>query len=420
MSDTTTAKLSFDPARSRFLLVAVANYHKGLDEIPNAVDNVNKLKDIIRDPAIIGVPEGRVRCLINPQNKSELSEAFHEAANSAEDLLFFYYVGHGLPGRETDRLFLATANSSDSGCDFDGFDFDEVRIRLGKPQPAKRIIILDCCFAGLALDGSLGTMEGLILSSIDIKALVPKSSYAIAAAASNQTADAGVGQPYTSFTGELIDLLEHGTGEPEPVLTMEKLFGHLEDRIRSKPSLPTPVRRQQHDGGMLILAYNQVSSSLDRSTNDLYKKMSASLALLETRLNENISTVHTRLDIIENNPASPSSERRSSLPLLMGTVSFCMIFDGIMGGGAYISLTQQGLDSTHAYASDQLLKFGANLNGAVVISFLMAGFSMSIMNKKSRLSWTISRYFSSSVCITVNSALMGLLFYIGMLLNTPH
>jgi len=265
-------ELSFDPETSRFILIGTSRCiqdEQNLQPLPAVHNNLDALERILTNRDIVGVPPSSVTVIRDPNDKAALSVRLLPAIRQARDLLFIYYVGHGLIGRQTKRLFLGTAQTTEQDADFDGYDFDELRLAMDASPAIKRILILDCCFSGNALEGTMGGTDGVIDASIAIR-----STYAIASAPPNRLSIAEPGEKYTAFTGELVDLLENGTRGPEQFLSIDAIYEALRRRIALKPHLPEPRRAIKFDGSKLIIARNiAVTAVLEVELGSFYRLM---------------------------------------------------------------------------------------------------------------------------------------------------
>src|SRR4029077_17089422 len=129
------------------ILVGTAHYEKdpkNLQDLPAVSNNLYTLRQILADPDIIVGPRQNIVTIEDPHDKADLTNCIIPVAKQATDLLFFYYAGHGLLGRQTKKLYLGTVRSSEAEADFDGFDFEQIRLMLGEAIAKKRILILDC------------------------------------------------------------------------------------------------------------------------------------------------------------------------------------------------------------------------------------------------------------------------------------
>ena len=294
MSSGDTSFLSFDPSKSRFLLVGTSIYtaDKGLPSLPAVANNLAKIESILLDKEIVGVSLDSIITVRNPRTKSEISDALVAAQREASDLLFIYYAGHGCLAQGTNKLYLATMTTTEADCAHNGFDFEEIRTALSKPLPAKRIIILDCCFSGNAIENSLSNSDpqaavgAIVETAMDVRpqSVQPRSAYAIASAPANRLANDGEGKTYTAFTGELVELLEQGTGSVEDVLNMEQIYISLRQRIALNPKLPEPRRRIQHDGAAIVFARNRKDIPISVRLESISRLMADTVAAIEARL----------------------------------------------------------------------------------------------------------------------------------------
>jgi hypothetical protein len=287
--------LSYNLAKSRFLLVGTSRYEH-LAELKAVGHNLDAMERILLEKSIIGVPSENIHVVRNPEDKAQISKAFIEAADGAEDLLFFYFAGHGLLG-QSNRLFLSTVESNQDRCEHNAFAFEEVRTRLAKSPPQRRIIILDCCFSGNAIDETMGALTKIVDDNIEL--IEPpdtdvKSSFEIASVPPNRLAMAPSGMRFTAFTGELIRLLELGIDCSDRYLSIETIYDTLRQRIQQM-GLPEPRCKSVYQGGRIIFARNRFGLA-GASASDLQRVVEASLSFVQVRL-DNISTdISNRFD----------------------------------------------------------------------------------------------------------------------------
>lgn len=87
-----------DPARSRIVLLGSAAYEdEQLADVPQITANLSDLAAVLTDPELGGSPS---ECCVTvpPQATSRMiGQVLHRAAHEAEDLLLFYFAGHGIP-----------------------------------------------------------------------------------------------------------------------------------------------------------------------------------------------------------------------------------------------------------------------------------------------------------------------------------
>jgi hypothetical protein len=142
-----------------------------------------------------------------------------------------------LPGTATARLYRALR-------------YDDLRSLINVSCPAARkIAILDCCYSGRALNGSMtGTAELADQS-------MTEGMYVLTAAAESVVAWAPPGERHTAFTGELIRAFEQGLPGGDDMLEAEPLYHWLRQELAAK-GRPIPQQRARTGGRPIALVRN--------------------------------------------------------------------------------------------------------------------------------------------------------------------
>jgi hypothetical protein len=242
-----------DPERSRVVLVGTSRY-KNFENLPAVENNLIGMAKFLSDPEICGIIPSHVRVITKPKSPAHVLDAIYEAADSCSDTLVFYFTGHGLTSAYNDELLLATCDT-DPRRPHSAIRFEDVRMAILSARKAPRkLVILDCCFSGRAMVGSMGDSHSLASRS-NIE-----GSYILTAAAETKTALAPPGEHYTAFTGELLSLLENGSTDAGRDLDMGSVYAHLHNQLSSK-SRPLPQQRNRNAGASIVLARNRAASA---------------------------------------------------------------------------------------------------------------------------------------------------------------
>ncbi len=240
-----------DPERSRIVLVGTPAYtDPGLPDVPVVANNVTDLAAVLTDPALGGF--NAAHCAVVPPDAgvAQVGEVLERAAKEAEDLLLFYYSGHGLLGPRHRELFLSLAGTRRDLPAFSAVRFDEIRNVFLGSRAASRVVILDSCFSGRAIGEPLG--EEAVLAELEVS-----GTYTLTSAPANRTALILDGEQHTAFTGRLLDLLRTGSPQAGELLSLGDIYRHLRDRLRSE-GLPEPQQRGTATADRLGLARNRL------------------------------------------------------------------------------------------------------------------------------------------------------------------
>ncbi|MFE7046342.1 caspase domain-containing protein [Streptomyces atratus] len=193
-----------------------------------------------RPDATVAVPDG---------SRLEVLNAIHNAAQKATDTFLLYYAGHGL--LTSSGGFNLAASDTEWDRPFTAIPYDDVREALAMSGARRKALVLDCCFSGRAVQGSMGTVAELAAAS---------GTYVLSSTSSARAAIASPSKRYPDFTGMLLDVLERGVeGGPE-VLDVQTVYHALKERLASQGS-PQPEMTSRGDA-RLALGLNHAAGAV--------------------------------------------------------------------------------------------------------------------------------------------------------------
>ncbi|MFG1915671.1 caspase domain-containing protein [Micromonospora sp. NPDC048898] len=238
-----------DPRRSRAVLIGTGTYRSAeLADLPAVRNNVADLAVTLTDPARGAISPDRCTVVTDPADPRGVYRLLRDAAQSAEDTLLVYFAGHGRTGTRNE-LYLGLADTDPDELRVSALPYDLIRDILVESPAANRIVILDCCFSGRAVQDMAGSDE-TILGQVGIE-----GTYVLTATSANAVALAPLGARHTAFTGALLDLLREGVPGGPPLLTFGAVYRQLLHAAASR-GIPAPRQRGTGTVDQLALARN--------------------------------------------------------------------------------------------------------------------------------------------------------------------
>ena len=264
---------------SRAVLIGTAKY-RNLNPVPAAANSLRRMAGLLKSD-LCGWPADRVIEMADEPGPGDLHNRLILLFREVSDVAMFYFAGHGQPD-DRDQLCLGLVNSSEEP-DLrasTSLEFSDVRDALIRSPAKTKILILDCCFSGLASEreNTLGPQDVAGLSG-------GTGAYTMAAchpygAASFET---GGANPQTYFTKYFVDVVEAGIpGEPAR-LPLRSIFLRLTELLE-KAGHPQPTERNVDSASDFVLAYNAAPVQGQTDVPDALQQIRARLAWLETSI----------------------------------------------------------------------------------------------------------------------------------------
>lgn len=251
-----------DPARSRIVLLGTPEYaDANLKNVPAVANNIADLAALFTDPRIGGFDAAN--CIVVPPDATarQVGKILMKAGREAEDLLLFYFAGHGLLSHRRKELFLCLSETEiDDGhvmFEFSGLPFESVRSACIASPAANHAVILDCCYSGQAIPETLGHEQRSVLDLIEVA-----GTYTLTASPWDSAAWYFPGKRHSAFTEQLLTLLSEGIPGGGSVLTLNDIYGHLHSRCVAE-GLPIPQCCETETTGLLGLVRNRAWSAAD-------------------------------------------------------------------------------------------------------------------------------------------------------------
>lgn len=267
-----------DYGRSLAIMIGTWDY-AFLERVPAAQHSLRRMEQLLTGPQCEW-PRDRLQVLPNLANPGDLPDQLITAFDEVTDVALFYFVGHGQISPD-DQLCLGLAHSrpEPNRRAATSLRFADVRQALQDSRAAVKIVILDCCFAGLATRGALSGLAGDVL---DLTA--GTGAYTMAATSAYTTAwyqdESGLDDPQTYFTKYLADLVEEGIPGQPSTLRVDPLFKQLRDNLATD-GRPVPRSRAVNDAREFVFARNAAPPESQRDPQQELARLSRQLAEAE-------------------------------------------------------------------------------------------------------------------------------------------
>jgi hypothetical protein len=235
-----------NPELSRAVLIGTSDFQHGdLPSLPAVRNNLTELSRVLTDP-VSGVLSWQNTTIIDsPESPNTFIRRLTKEANRAEDLLLVYYAGHGVRHQTRDELYLTVHQTDTENLSSTAVPFEWVREAIGDSPARTRLLILDCCYSGIAL----GAMAS---SAVDSREIEVSGTSVLTSAPKNKISHSPPGERYTAFTAELIALLSNGPRFADQELTVQQIYRSLRAAMVNR-NLPEPKFKALDTSSDLVL-----------------------------------------------------------------------------------------------------------------------------------------------------------------------
>lgn len=237
-----------DPRRSAAVVVGVGEY-TDLPQLPAVAGNRTGLTKALADPAVWGLPAKQCHVVADPPTSAAMVDPVIRAACEARDTLIVYYAGHGFVDHRGE-LFL-TLPDSQTARRHTAVPYDWLRQAILENSNAqRRIMILDCCYSGRALEGMAPAASALPATA------GVNGTYLLTSAAENVQALSPKDEECTAFTGELLRVLGEGVPDGQSFLTLDTVYERVRGSLRAS-GRPEPQVQDRGRIGKLPFVHNR-------------------------------------------------------------------------------------------------------------------------------------------------------------------
>ncbi|AFY45878.1 caspase family protein [Nostoc sp. PCC 7107] len=192
------------------LLIGISEYEPGLTPLPNAVNDVEAMRRVLVNPEMGDFAPENVTVLQNPQ-RQEMEDAIYNlyAHRDKDDLLLFYFSGHGVTVESGDFYFSTsiTRKNQNKLVPTTAVAGTSVHSWMNQSKSKRQVVILDCCFSGAFAKG----LTAKDIDNIDLEQKLGGEGRAIlTASSSTQYAFESDGLDLSIYTHYLVEGIEKG------------------------------------------------------------------------------------------------------------------------------------------------------------------------------------------------------------------
>lgn len=238
------------------LLIGVSEYEPGLNALPAAVNDVDAMQRVLANPEMGGFTDNNIAVLKNPQ-RQDIEEAIYNlfANRSKDDLLLFYFSGHGIKD-EIGRLYLSTrATRKDNGklVKPSAVAANVLHENINDSKSQRQVIILDCCFSGAIAQGMTVKDDG----TVDIQQqLGGKGRAILTSSTSTQYAFEQEGSQLSIYTRYIVEGIEKGAADKDSDgwISVDELHEYASAKVQEASPAMTPKFYPVEEGHKILLA----------------------------------------------------------------------------------------------------------------------------------------------------------------------
>ncbi|MDJ0535350.1 MAG: substrate-binding domain-containing protein [Xenococcaceae cyanobacterium MO_207.B15] len=221
------------------LLIGVSEYKPGLNQLPEALKDVEAMQRVLQNQDMGGFDE--VKILANPE-PLEMQEAIEMlfSDRTKDDLALLFFSGHGIKD-DAGRLYFATRitrkNRKGELVKATAVPANFVHDIMSNSRCRREIVILDCCFSGAFAEGMTAKDDGIV----DIQRQLGGEGRAVlTASTSSQYSFEEQGSALSVYTRYLVEGIETGDADldGDGVVSIDEWHDYASTKVRAvQPSM---------------------------------------------------------------------------------------------------------------------------------------------------------------------------------------
>lgn len=238
------------------LLIGVSEYEQGLKPLPRAARDVEAMQRVLQHVDMGGFAEVDITVLINRQ-RQEIEDAIYNlfANRQKDDLLLFYFSGHGIT-EDSGEFYLSTRSTREDEGKLvppTAVAASYIHGRMNSSKSRRQVVILDCCFSGAFAKGMTAKDAG----TVDVNTKLGGEGRAIlTASTSTQNAFEQEGFHLSIYTHFLVEGIEKGVADRDNDgwVSVDELYEYVKGKVKETSPAMTPEFYPVKEGHKILLA----------------------------------------------------------------------------------------------------------------------------------------------------------------------
>jgi hypothetical protein len=205
--------------------------------------------------------------------RDTIIDFFNDREVKLNDTLLFYYSGHGIPDVDGE-VYISTSQTDRDIPEKRGFSLDNLTKLIQKSISTRIVVVLDCCYSGLAqISKGLGKDDATLLQTSISKTLNKtyegQGRCILAACQGLQEAYALEEQHHSLFTHYLLEGLRgnQSSVDDRGYVTADSLGKYVYNSIMSLPHdkrpKQKPIRKIEASGDIILAHYPQLAKKTE-------------------------------------------------------------------------------------------------------------------------------------------------------------
>ncbi len=240
------------------LLVGVSEYQQGLKPLKSTANDVEAMKRVLQNPDMGGFAEADITLLLN-KGRQEMEVAIYElfANRKSDDLLLFYFSGHGVIDNRS-KLYLATPTTR-KGKGREGLVIPTavaasfIHERMNDSYSQRMVVILDCCYSGAFAEGLMPKDN----SSVNLQTQLGGKGRAIFTSSDSiEYSFQEKGSKLSIYTRYLVEGIETGAADRDEDgwISADELHEYARNKVIEAAPAMTPQFYPVEEGFKILLA----------------------------------------------------------------------------------------------------------------------------------------------------------------------